>query len=173
MGTVITREAPYVGINTSRWVAGRMLYSNGEAAGVHTVAIEIPAYSFLLNVGFHAVALWDQGTSAAMVVGDGADADGFIASTDMKATDCIAGESIWIGQGGTSMAGGKVGAYIASSQWTPGSGASPQFSTASRVVTFTLTTVGTAATTGETYCLVEYLTFSGREPITTGTYAAT
>lgn len=171
MGTIIARTPTYIGQNSSRWIAGRMLYSNGAAAGVHTVAILIPAYSILLDVGVIGVALWNQGTSASLIAGDDNDANGFIVATDMKATDLLAGESIFIGAG-TSLAGGKIGAYIASSQWTPGSGAAPQYAAVARTVTFTLTTVGDAATTGETICLVHYLTFSGSEPIVSGTYVA-
>ena len=73
---------------------------------------------------------------------------------------------------GTSIARGKIGAYVAGSQWTIGSGVAPQYNSAARVITFTLTTVGTAATTGETICVVNFLTFSGSEPIITGTYVA-
>ena len=171
MATIPSRFAPYCGYNTSRYVAGRMYYGNGAAAGVHTVAIQVPAYSILLDVGIIGVALWNQGTSAGLIAGDADDDNGFIVSTDMKATDLLAGESIWVGSG-TALAGGKIGAYIANSQWTIGSGVAPQYNTASRVVTFTLTTVGTAATTGETICVVKYVTFSGSEPITTGTYVA-
>lgn len=172
MATIPSRFQPYVGANHARWVAGRMLYSNGAAAGVHTVAIQVPAYSILLNVGIIGVALWNQGTSADMIVGDADDDNGFIVSTDLKATDLLAGESIWVGSG-TAMAGGKIGAYVANSQWTIGSGVAPQYNSSARTITFKNTTVGTAATTGETICLVEYLTFSGSEPITTGTYVAT
>lgn len=171
MATIPDRFQPYIGANVAKWVGGRMYYGNGAAAGVHTVAIQVPAYSILLNVGIIGVALWNQGTSAALIAGDADDDNGFIVSTDMKATDLLAGESIWVGAG-TAMAGGKIGAYVANSQWTIGSGVAPQYNTAARVVTFTLTTVGTAATTGETICLVNYLTFSGCEPITTGTYVA-
>lgn len=172
MATIVSRFQPYVGANSSRWVAGRMLYSNGTAAGVHTVAISVPAYSILLNVGIIGVALWNQGSTAALIAGDADDDNGFIVSTDLKATDLLAGESIWTGFG-TGMAGGKIGAYVANSQWTIGSGVAPQYNTAVRTITFTNTTTGTAATTGETICLVEYLTFSGSEPIVVGTYAAT
>ena len=160
------------GANYARWVGGRMLYSNGAAAGVHTVAIHVPAYSLLLNVGVVGVALWNQGTSAGMVVGDADDADGFFTTIDLKATDLLAGEAIFMGYG-TGMAGGKIGAYVANSAWAVGGGTTSGIYTAgARVVTFTNTTVGTAATTGEVLCLVNYLTFSGCEPIVAGTYVA-
>jgi hypothetical protein len=161
----------YTGANYARWVCGRMLFSNGAAAGIHRVAILVPAYSILLNVGVIGVALWNQGTSATLIVGDADDDNGFIVATDLKATELLAGESIWVGAG-TAMAGGQIGAYVANSQWTIGSGVAPQYNAAARVVTFKNTTVGGAATTGETLCFVNYVTFSGSEPIVTGTYVA-
>ena len=171
MATITSKFLPYIGANVARYVAGKMLHTNGEAAGVHTVAIEVPAYSILLDVGIVGVALWNISVSAGLIAGDADDDNGYIVSTDLKATDLLAGESIWV-SAGTAMAGGKIGAYVANSQWTIGSGAAPQWRTAARTITFTLTTTGSAATTGETLCIVKYLTFSGCEPIVAGTYVA-
>ena len=176
MATHVPPNAEYPvwnGANYARWIGGRMLYSNGAAAGVHTVAIHVPAYSILLNVGVVGVALWNQGTSAGMVVGDADDADGFFTTIDLKATALLAGEAVLCGFG-TGMAGGVIGAYIANSQWAVGGGStSGIYRTTARVITFTNTTVGTAATTGESLCLVNYLNFSGCEPIVAGSYVAT
>jgi len=161
------------GASHARWSWGRMLYSNGAAAGVHTVAIYLPAYAILLDVGIIGVALWNQGTSASLIAGDADDDNGFIVATDMKATELLAGEAVFVGAG-TAMAGGRIGAYVANSQWAVGGGTtSGIYRTTARVVTFTLTTVGTAATTGETLCGIKYLAFSGSEPVVAGSYAAT
>lgn len=171
MATVPSRFQAYVGANHARYSCGRMLYSNGAAAGVHTVAFQIPAYSILFDVGIIGVTLWAGGTAASLIAGDDNDDNGFIVATNLMATDLLAGQSIWIGSG-TGLAGGQIGAYIANSQWTPGSGLAPQYSASSRTVTFTNTTTGTAKTAGETLCIVKYLTFSGCEPIVTGSYVA-
>lgn len=171
MATLTPTIAPWVGYTPSRYVWGRMLYSNGAAAGVFTLAWSFPANTVLFDIGVTSAALWNQGTSALLVCGDADDADGFIASTDCKATDLLQYESISI-RSGTALAGGKIGAYIANSQWCKGSGTYGQFSPAQRTVTFTLTTVGTAATTGDLYCWVEFLNFAGAEPISTATYVA-
>lgn len=172
MATIPAKPTVYEGFNASRWVGAKMLAANGTAAGVHKVEIEVPAGAILLNVGVIGVTLWNQGTSSTLIVGDGDDDNGFIVATDLQATDLLAGEAILVGAG-TALAGGKVGAYIANSQWAVGGGStSGIYRTTSRVITFKNTTVGTAATAGETICLVNYLTFSGSEPIVVGSYVA-
>jgi len=172
MPTFAPNQPPYVGFIASRYVVGQFLYSNGAAAGVFTHALVIPAYSLLLDIGITSLALWNQGTSAAIVVGDADDADGFIVSTDLKATDLLQYESISI-RAGTALAGGKIGAYIANSQWGKGSGTYGQLSPAARVITATLTTVGTAATTGNVYVWAEYVPFGGAgESVQQATYVA-
>lgn len=82
-----------------------------NGAGTYTATIPLPAGARILDIGVHGVALWDAATSAAMEVGDGADPDGFFLSTDLKATDLLAGEINNI-----EHPGGKAGAYIASEQ---------------------------------------------------------
>ena len=80
-------------------------------AGTYTATLPLPAGARILDIGVHGVALWTAATSAAMEVGDGADPDGFFLSTDLKATDLLAGEINNI-----EHPGGKAGAYIASEQ---------------------------------------------------------
>lgn len=175
MATIVPPNADvpvWTGGTYARWVAGRMLYSNGAAAGVHTVAIYLPPGALLLNVGVVGVALWNQGTSAGMIVGDANVTNGFFTTIDLKATALLAGEAVFCGYG-TGMAGGVIGGYVANSQWAVASTQSGIYTTTSRVITFTNTTVGTAATTGESICLVNYLSFSGSEPVVAGTYVAT
>lgn len=163
----------WTGATASRWLWGQLLYSNGAAAGVHTLAFYLPPTAILLDVAAIGLALWNQGTSASMLAGDAADADGFFVATDMKATELLAGEAIFF-RAGTAMAGGRIGAYCANSQWAVGGGStSGVYRTTARVITFTLTTVGTAATTGSTLCGIEYVLPSGSEPIVAGTYVAT
>jgi len=65
-----------------------------EGAGVYTGSVSLPAGATLVNIIVHAVALWDAATSAALIVGDVADPNGFFDAVDLKATDLLAGESI-------------------------------------------------------------------------------
>lgn len=85
------------------------------------------------------MALWNNGTSATLIVGDGADDDGYYTAVNLKATDLLAGESLSFG-----LAGGKAGAYIANSQ------VSPRYAAAERTIAAQVTTVGTVPSTGET-----------------------
>jgi hypothetical protein len=109
------------------------------AAGVYTASCDVPAGASILDVIVNGVALWDNGTSATLIVGDGADDDGYYTGVSLKATDLLAGESLSF-----ALAGGKAGAYIANSQ------VSPRYSATGRTITAKVTTVGTAPTTGET-----------------------
>lgn len=109
------------------------------AAGVYTASVTIPAGAALMDILVNGVALWNNGTSASMIVGDGADDNGFYDAVNLKATDLLAGESLSF-----ALAGGKAGAYIANSQ------VSPRYSASERTITAQVTTVGTAPTTGET-----------------------
>jgi len=133
--------------------AATMKVSTGVAAA-YTVSIFVPAFSWLLDVSLHCVALWNAGTSATGKVGDATDDDCFFTAVDLKATDLIAAESIAT-YGGTALAGGKVGADVANSQWNR------RFLSTSRVITFTNTLAGTAATTGEAILAVTYATLAG------------
>jgi len=117
---------------------------DADAAGVYTATIAIPAATIITDVGVHAVALWNAGTSATLNVGD-ADTDGIFAAFDMKATDLLAGEGITLYN-----AGGKGGADVSATHWNAG------YLSTARNITFVLTTVGTAPTTGETICWVQY-----------------
>ena len=120
-----------------------------EGAGVYTGSITLPAGSRIIDIGVEAMALWDAVTSASMVVGDAATADGFFAATDVKATDLLVGETNNI-----EHPGGKAGAYIASEQRV-------LYSVTARVITGTITSVG-AGTAGRTRMYVCYAT-----PVTT------
>lgn len=135
------------------------------AAGVFSGSVTLPATSTLLNIVVHAVALWNQGTSATLIVGDNTDPDGYFTAVDMKATDLLAGESIdFIGHGG------KAGAYIVGT--LPTGHWESRYQAASRTVQAELTTVGTAATTGETVIDV-YFSLPETPDITAASYAAT
>lgn len=131
----------------------------GGAAGVYTASVAVPAGATLLDIIIDGIALWNAGTSAAMIVGDATDPNGYYDAVNLKATDLLAGESISF-----SEAGGKAGAYIASSQ------VSPRYKATARTITAQVTTVGTAPTTGSTRMTVVYALVAS--PVSS-TYAAT
>lgn len=169
----IARPRPYTGQNVVCWGGFIFKYDSGGgggAAGAYTGSLVVPAYCYLMDVQLQGVTLWTGSGTVAAIVGDADDADGFITSTDLKATDLLAGESISIAAG-TAMAGGKIGAYVANSQWCKGSGTYGQYATAARTITCTITTSGTA-TAGETHLLIAYLPVHGREPFVAPTWAA-
>ena len=78
-------------------------------AGTYIAEFTLPPKAILLDILVTAEALWTAATSAALIVGDADDDDGYFASIDLKATDLLANESIALG--GTETAGGKLGAY--------------------------------------------------------------
>lgn len=133
--------------------------SAAGAAGVFTKSVTLPAGAILLDVVVHGVALWNQGTSAALIVGDAADPNGIYDAVNLKATDLLAGESISF-----QYPAGKFGAYLSVDYTSVATiGASyvdtrRSSATAERVITAEITTVGTAATTGETLVTVIYIT---------------
>lgn len=121
----------------------RTFTENG--AGVYTGSVDVPAGATLLDIIVNGVALWTAGTSAAMIVGDGTDPNGYYDAINLKATDLLAGESISF-----ALAGGKAGAYIANSQ------VSPRYSATARTITGEITSVG-AGTAGRTRMVVIYV----------------
>lgn len=138
------------------------------APGVYTANIKIPGDCILTNVGVTAVALWNAGTSATLIVGDADDDNGFYDAVSLKAMNLLAGESLQF-----CAHGGLAGAYIVGTlptgHWEATYDADP------RTITFKITTVGTAPTTGETICWATWIEVprdnrDGRLPY--GTYVA-
>lgn len=113
-----------------------------DGEGVYTGSVSVPAGATIIDIIVNAVALWAAGTSAAMIVGDGTDPNGYYDAINLKATDLLAGESISF-----ALAGGKAGAYIANSQ------VSPRYSSSARTITGEVTSTG-AGTTGRTRMIV-------------------
>jgi hypothetical protein len=114
-------------------------FTETTGAGTYTGSVTVPAGATILDIIVNGVALWDTATSATMVVGDATDPDGYFTGVNLKATDLLAGESISFG-----LAGGKAGAYIANSQ------VSPRYSSAARVISGIVTTVGASGSAGRT-----------------------
>jgi hypothetical protein len=81
------------------------------AAGTFTGSVAIPARATILDVIVEAIAVWDDTSGAAMIVGDDADPNGFFDSVDMKATDLTVGQILNFDTGTTG--GKEEGTYLA------------------------------------------------------------
>lgn len=118
-----------------------------EGAGTYTGSISLPTGATLVDIIVHATALWDAATSAALIVGDVADPDGYFTAVNLKATDLLAGESISF-----SHEGGKKGADLD----TAGANhVRRRYLAGARVITGVVTSVG-AGTAGRTRITVLY-----------------
>lgn len=105
-----------VGVIGANGIAGQVkhaevLFTETSGAGTYTGTIALPAGSRIIDIGVDGIALWNSAGACAIVVGDGASANGFFTSTDLKATDLLAGEI-----NNLEHPGGKAGTYIASEQ---------------------------------------------------------
>lgn len=112
----------------------------------YTGSVTVPAGAYILDIIVSAVALWDDGTSAAMIVGDVADPNGWYDAVDLKATDLILGETLSF-----SRSGGVGGAYVVSTTHVEG-----QYNASARVITGVITTGGQNGTAGRTRMAVLY-----------------
>lgn len=139
---------PTAGFNPVAGIHAEMVtFTETSGAGTYTGAVSLPAGATLLDIIIDGVALWGASSSAALIVGDDSDSDGFYASTNLKATDLLAGESLSFAQ-----SGGKAGAY----QTGTGTHWASRYSASARTITGTVTTVGTGGTTGRTRMTVVY-----------------
>ena len=145
---VIAVKVHYDPMNQCELVRAEEMTFVEEGAGVYTGSINVPAGSTILDVIVHAVALWDAATSAALIVGDAADPNGFFDAVNLKATNLLAGESISFAQ-----TGGLEGDDLDS----PAAGAHVRrrYLATARVVTGQVTSVG-AGTAGRTRITVVY-----------------
>lgn len=144
-GTQVTATAAQ--LNSTKIESQSVLFTEaGE--GTYTGTIALPAGAVVVDVIVHAIALWAAATSAALIVGDAVDPNGFFDAVDLKATDLLAGESISFAQ-----TGGKEGADLDD----PAAGAHVRrrYLATARNVTGVVTSVG-AGTTGRTLMTVVY-----------------
>jgi len=121
-----------------------------NTGGTYTASVTVPPLSWIIDIRVYGQAVWTSATSAALIVGDGVDPDGWYAATNVKATDLLANEVLTF-----DSAGGKSGAYhvvatgLRKTMW----------SLLERVITGTITTVTTVGSTaGRTRMLVLYTT---------------
>lgn len=87
-----------------------------EGAGTYTGSVVIPAGSWLVDVIVKAVAVWDDGTSASLEVGDDDDPDGYFTAVDLLANDLTEGQTINF----TERDGGVGGVYLTEGTSTHG-----------------------------------------------------
>jgi hypothetical protein len=115
-----------------------------NGAGTYTADFILPAGTEIYDIVVTSEALWTAATSAALIVGEVADPDGFYASIDLKATDLLATQSISMNS--TQVRGGNTGAYLTVGTSTH---VGPRFSASERTITASITSVG-AGTAGRT-----------------------
>lgn len=143
-GGVVTQPGQYL--------AHQFLFteaSGNNAAGTYDASVTIPGGAYIVDVIVHGVALWNSSGACTLIVGDATDPDGFFTGVDLKATDLLAAEGLSM-SGGTALAGGKIGADVANSQFNR------RWLATSRVVTATVTCAAASGTTGVTRVLVVY-----------------
>jgi hypothetical protein len=165
---------PWDGYNPVIFTGHKIRYDSngGGAAGTYTASVVVPAYCYLWDVMLVGKTLWTGSSTIAVIVGDADDDNGFIVSTNLKSGgELAAGQSVSIAAG-TALAGGRIGAYIASSAWVVGSGTYGRYAEVPRTITALVTAAGTA-TAGETHFIVAYAQASGSEPLGTPVFAAT
>lgn len=112
-------------------------------AGTYTGTISLPAGSRIIDIGVDGIALWNSAGAVTMIVGD-TDDNGFFTSTDLKATDLLAGEI-----NNLEHPGGKAGVYIASEQRV-------LYSASARDIIGVVTVASGSGTTGRTRLYVVY-----------------
>ena len=123
---------------------------------VHTGTVPIPAGATILNIQVVNTVLLGA-TSAALIVGDDDDPNGYFDAVDCKATDLLVGEVLQTADDGCW--GGAAGAYLTGAGRRGGVGAGdsgPYYGAGNNIIGEM--TVGTpAATTGRTFMIVTYV----------------
>lgn len=125
-------------------VTQEVTFTETSGAGTYTGTMSLPAGSRIVDIGCDGQALWNSAGACALIVGDGADPDGFFTSTDLKATDLLAGEI-----NNLEHPGGKAGVYIASEQRN-------LYSAAARDIIAVVTQASGTGTLGRTRVYVVY-----------------
>lgn len=125
-----------------------------NAAGTYNASVTVPANAYIVDVIVYGTALWNSSGACTLIVGDtqsggSPDPDCYFTGVDLKATDLLAAEGLSL-SGGAGLAGGKVGADIANSQFNR------RRLTVERTVTGTVTCAAASGTTGVTRVVVIY-----------------
>lgn len=119
-------------------------FTETSGAGTYTATMALPAGARIIDIGCDGQALWNSAGACALVVGDAGSANGFFTSTDLKATDLLAGEI-----NNLEHPGGKAGTYIASEQRN-------LYSASARNIIAVVTQASGTGTTGRTRVYVTY-----------------
>lgn len=120
-------------------------FTETSGAGTYTGTMVLPADSRIIDIGCDGQVLWNSAGACALVVGDAGSANGFFTSTDLKATDLLAGEI-----NNLEHPGGKAGTYIASEQRV-------LYSATARNVIAVVTQASGTGTAGRTRVYVVYV----------------
>ena len=97
-------------------VAKTVSFTEDSSGTSYTGTVPLPAGSQLLDIVFVTGVLWG-GTSASLIIGDDDDANGYLAATNLKATELLVGEQFRLSAHGSISAEsgqtlGKEGAYV-------------------------------------------------------------
>lgn len=138
--------SPTLALPPGRTVIYEVTFTETGGAHAYAATIPVPAGATVLDTIFRNTALWGNGTSASLVVGDGDDADGYITATDVKSAP--AADTNGAGQGiSTRLSlGASAGAY---------KGGGGKYYAAAGTITATITTGAGAQTDGRSRLLVE------------------
>jgi len=123
-------------------------FTETSGSGTYTGSVRVPKESWLLDVKFYPVALWDNAGNATLKAGDAVTDDGFFTGINLKATDLIAGTNAEVLD--FNNAGGKPGGYIVAATGER----AVMYSALERVVSGIITTTGAGGTLGRTRMLV-------------------
>lgn len=119
-------------------------FTETSGGGTYTGTMALPAGARIIDIGCDGQALWNSAGACALIVGDGADPDGFFISTDLKAIDLLAGEI-----NNLEHPGGKAGVYIAAEQRN-------LYSASARNIIAVVTQASGTGTAGRTRVYVTY-----------------
>jgi len=153
--TTPTITAPSGSASTGLLITKSGVLTELTGDGTYAITIAVPAGAFLHRIMVAPQVLWTAATSAALVVGDTADADGYFVSTDLKATDLVLGEVL--DTMSSSSWGGKEGVYLvaATGRRGPTSSNFGTYYAAGSNIVFSVAKVG-AGTAGRTAVSVTY-----------------
>jgi len=149
-----TRPIIYCGYTPEYTETQRLYYKDdklaGYAAGTWTATWTIPARAVITDIILCGVALWNAGTTAVLDVGDADDPDGWFSQVDLKGSELSVDAAV-----NFSHSGNVEGAYLTSAD-TASAATTNRYSASEKTITATITTVGTAVSTGETIITVKY-----------------
>ena len=132
-------------------------FTEDATSTTHTGTVAIPAGSQILDIIVWSSVLWAD-TSAAIIVGDAGDDNGYFASTNLNATDLLVGERLQAAS--DNFWGGKNGEYLTTAgRFGPATvdGMGGYFASAGSVIG-KVTVTSPSGTAGRTFMNVIYAT---------------